>query len=644
MATKTDKNRSRTKSGMTGGKQVKKFEFKVRFSPRRLLVWFLVIFLFVPSLLGLLGESTGVIENIALSEAINEIKNEKVDKVEIRGDDLVLYYPEVDGVPKMKLARKEEGTGFVELLQGAGIDENKVKVEVASQELSKAFWGMISLVAPIVGFGFLLYFMSKRQMGGGPGGMFGIGKSGAKLFVKGKQSERFSSVAGVDEAKKELEEVVDFLKNPKKYKAVGARTPKGVLLIGPSGVGKTLLARAVAGEAGVPFLSMAGSEFMEMLVGVGASRVRDLFATAKKMAPAIIFIDEIDAIGRARGVGTMGGHDEREQTLNQILVEMDGFTANDNVIVVAATNRPDVLDSALVRPGRFDRRVSLDLPDIADRKEIIKIHAKGKPFVNKLKWEMVAEMTVGFSGADLENMLNEAAILAAREERKEITMKDIREAATKVKLGPEKRRLQSKKEREMTAYHEAGHAVVGHMLPGADPIHTVSIVSRELSLGHTESRPSRDRYQYTLSELKDRMAMMMGGRAAEKVVYNELSGGAASDIDGATKMARKMVVDLGMSKLGPLALGSSWEPAGAMSRGFMRQVEVSDRMQSKIDDEIKFFIDQAYEKAEVILKKNKAKMKKLVDRLLKVETIETDEFLKIMGTKKASYDEKISIS
>jgi cell division protease FtsH len=627
----------------TKKKQVKRFEIKL--NPKRLLIWFLIIFLFLPSLLGFLGEETGVIENIALSEAVKEIKDEKVEKVEIRGDELVLFYPEVDGVPHLKLARKEEGSGFVEILQGAGIDENNVKVEVASQTLSKAFWGMVSLVAPILGFGVLLYFMSKRQMGGsGAGGMFGMGKSGAKLFVKGKQSERFSNVAGVDEAKKELEEVVDFLKNPKKYKAVGARTPKGVLLIGPSGVGKTLLARAVAGEAGVPFLSMAGSEFMEMLVGVGASRVRDLFATAKKMAPAIIFIDEIDAIGRARGVGTMGGHDEREQTLNQILVEMDGFTANDNVIVIAATNRPDVLDSALVRPGRFDRRVSLDLPDIADRKEIIKIHARGKPFIKRLKWSMVAEMTVGFSGADLENMLNEAAILAAREDRKEILMKDIREAATKVKLGPEKKRLQSKREREMTAYHEAGHAVVGHMLPGADPIHTVSIVSRELSLGHTESRPSRDRYQYTMSELKDRMAVMMGGRAAEKIIYNELSGGAASDIDGATKLARKMVVDLGMSKLGPLALGASWESAGAMGRGFMRQVEVSDRMQSKVDDEIKLFIDEAYGRAEEVLKKNRAVMKKLVNKLLKVETIEVDGFLKIMGTKKTTYDKKISIS
>jgi cell division protease FtsH len=623
------------------GRPVKRVELRFKLNPRRLLVWFLIIFLFLPSLLTFLAEGTGVIDEISLSKAIEEIKNEQVERVEIRGDDLVLFYPEKEGIPSLRLARKEEGAGFMELLQRAGVDDGRVEIEVASQTLSKAFWGVVSLVAPIVGFGVLLYFMSRRQMGGA-GGMFGMGKSKAKLFVKGKQSERFSNVAGVDEAKKELEEVVDFLKNPKKYKAVGARTPKGVLLIGPSGVGKTLLARAVAGEAGVSFLSMAGSEFMEMLVGVGASRVRDLFLTAKKMAPSIIFIDEIDAIGRTRGVGTMGGHDEREQTLNQILVEMDGFTANDNVIVMAATNRPDVLDSALVRPGRFDRRVSLDLPDIADRKEIIKIHAKGKPFVSSLKWDRVAEMTVGFSGADLENMLNEAAILTARNGKKTIGMSEIREAATKVKLGPEKKRLQSKRERKMTAYHEAGHAVVGHMLPGADEVHTVSIVSRELSLGHTESRPSRDRYQYTLSELKDRLVVMMGGRAAEKIVFKELSGGAASDISEATKLSRKMVVDLGMSRLGPLALGSGWEPAGAMSRGYMRQVEVSDGMQSQIDKEIKRLIDESYDRAEAVLKKNKKKMDRLVDRLLKVETIETDEFLKIMGIDKVKYDEKIS--
>jgi len=447
----------------------------------------------------------------------------------------------------------------------------------------------------------------------------------------------------VEEAKKELEEVVDFLKRPKKYKALGARTPKGVLLIGPSGVGKTLLAKAVAGEAGVPFLSMAGSEFMEMLVGVGASRVRDLFDTAKKMSPSIIFIDEIDAIGRTRGAGAIGGHDEREQTLNQILVEMDSFNPSDNVIVIAATNRPDVLDTALVRPGRFDRRVSLDMPDIADRKEIIAIHAQGKPFDKKVDWDKVSEMTVGFSGADLENMLNEAAILTARKSKKEIVMEDIREAATKVKLGPEKKRLQNKEERKMTAYHEAGHAVVSYLLPTTDPVQEVSIVSRGMALGYTMSRPTSDKYQQTKTELEEQIVMMLGGRAAEKIVFNELTAGAANDIEKATRLARSMVVNLGMSRLGPVALGPMWEKdvSGMM---YNQPIQISDKMKAKIDAEIEFLVSKAYERAEGLLKKNKKKMDDLVKRLIKVETVESEEFEKIMGVKKARNEKKTSLN
>jgi cell division protease FtsH len=446
----------------------------------------------------------------------------------------------------------------------------------------------------------------------------------------------FKDVAGVDEAKRELEEVVDFLKRPKKYRALGARTPKGVLLIGPAGVGKTLLAKAVAGEAGVPFFSMAGSEFMEMLVGVGASRVRDLFNTAKKAAPAIIFIDELDAIGRVRGMaGSVGGHDEREQTLNQILVEMDGFTPNDNVIVLAATNRPDVLDPALVRPGRFDRRVSLDMPDIEGRKAILAIHAKGKPFDKGLDWNRVAKRTVGFSGADLENVLNEAAIQAARSAKKAISAKDIEEAATKVKLGPEKRRLQSDLERKMTAYHEAGHAVVGHMLPGADPVHRVSIVSRLMSLGQTLALPERDKYQQTKSELIDMMAMMLGGRAAERLVFKELTAGAANDIEKVTRVARKMVVDFGMSDLGPVALGPMWETS-EWGRSFVEPDQVSEEMKAKIDKEVKRLVDDAMKTAEAVLRKNMKKVDKLVEVLLAQETVEGEEFEKIMGVKKAS--------
>ena len=390
----------------------------------------------------------------------------------------------------------------------------------------------------------------------------------------------------------------------------------------------------------MPFFSMAGSEFMEMLVGVGASRVRDLFETAKRASPSIIFIDEVDAIGRTRGgSGGFGGHDEREQTLNQILVEMDGFTQSDNVIVLAATNRPDVLDSALVRPGRFDRRVTLDLPDIAGRKAILEIHKKGKPFMKELNWDKVAERTVGFSGADIENMLNEAAILAARDNQKEIKMKDIEEAAMKVKMGPEKKRLQSKLEQKMTAYHEAGHAIVGHLLIGTDPIHRISIVSRGMALGFTMSRPKTDKYQQTLSELKDEIAMMLGGRAAEKIVFNELTAGAASDIERATIVARRMVVDFGMSDLGPVSMNQTVD-TNAWGYSVGDSVRLSETTQTKVDLEIKKLVDDGYKTAENLIRKNRKIMDKLVDRLIKVETIEQEEFEEIVGKAKPTVDEK----
>ncbi|MFZ3068813.1 MAG: ATP-dependent zinc metalloprotease FtsH [Microgenomates group bacterium] len=616
--------------------ETKKVEFKLNINLRRLLIWFLILFLFVPYIIKFLLGSTGVMVDMPLSSAIAEIKQEKVESVEIRGEELVLIYPtDASGKQVIGVSRKEEGSSFMDQLQKAGVDESKIKVTVTSQDFSKAFWSVISLVVPILGFGLLMFFLMRRQGGGGD--MFGIGKSKAKLFSKGKQNIKFKDVAGVDEAKKELEEVVDFLKNPKKYRDLGARTPKGVLLTGPSGVGKTLMARAVAGEAGVPFFSMAGSEFMEMLVGVGASRVRDLFDTAKKAAPAIIFIDEVDAIGRTRGVGGgMGGHDEREQTLNQILVEMDGFTQTDNVIVIAATNRPDVLDPALVRPGRFDRRVNLDLPDIAGRKSIIEIHKKGKPFAKKLNWDKVAERTVGFSGADLENMLNEAAILAARDDRKEIWMVDIEEAAMKVKMGPERKRLQSELERKMTAYHEAGHALVGHLLPGTDPIHRLSIVSRGMALGFTMSRPKTDKYQQTRTELKDEIAMSLGGRAAEQLIFNELTAGAASDIERATMLARRMVVDFGMSDLGPVAMGQMTE-VNNWGYSYGESVRLSEATQAKVDTEIKKLVDEGLKTAERILTGNKRILDKIVARLMKIETLEQEEFEKLVGKPKAVF-------
>lgn len=606
--------------------------FTVDLSPKNLMnkavLYLLLGILFLPFLVSLFGSQTD--REISTSTLVRDIREDKIASVQVAGDELRVTYN--DGAEKISM--KESGQNLVSILSAADIDLAATDLEVKSVSLGQLLWELLLSFLPVIlMIGVFLFIF--RGAKGGPD-IMGIGKSKAKLFVKGKQNTKFADVGGMDEAKKELEEVVDFLKNPKKYKKVGARTPKGVLLVGPAGTGKTLLARGVAGEANVQFLSIAGSEFMEMLVGVGASRVRDLFTTAKKLAPAIIFIDEIDAIGRARGRGSMsGGHDEREQTLNQILVEMDGFSQNDNVMVMAATNRGDMLDPALVRPGRFDRRVMVNLPDLEERKFIIKIHAKGKPFAKGLDWEKVAKRTVGFSGADIENMLNEAAIAVAREAREEITAEDIEEAALKVKLGPSKKRLQDDLEKEMTAYHEIGHAIVAHVSPHADPVHRVSIISRGRALGFTLTPPEKDKLQTTKSELIDDIAVLLGGRSAEQQVFNELTAGASSDIQKATQIARAMVMDYGMSKLGPMNFHPETDQSYDSFYGDYNKL--SEKLQEQVDAEIQKFIAEGQKRAEEILKKHAKQLKALSLKLIEVESLDGDEFEKLMGMKKAKH-------
>ena len=605
----------------------RRIEINLPFNPRRSIVWVLVALLFVPFMASIF--LSGGSDRVPLSQLLGDVRSESVQKVTVEGSDIKLTYK--DGTAKN--SRKEDGQDLVSLLEQVGVDPTKVEIEVKGLTAASMFWQFVVNFLPLLLMVVFFLFLF-RQARGSQGDMMGFGKSKAKFFVKGKQDTKFADVGGMDEAKQELEEIVDFLKNPKKYKKVGARTPKGVLMVGPSGTGKTLLARAVAGEANVQFLSMAGSEFMEMLVGVGASRVRDLFQTAKKLAPSIIFIDEIDAIGRIRGYGSMGGHDEREQTLNQILVEMDGFTPNDNVIVMAATNRGDMLDPALVRPGRFDRRVQVNLPDLEERKFILNIHSKGKQFEAGLNWEKVAKRTVGFSGADLENMLNEAAIAVARGNRTHVTIGDIEEASLKVKLGPSKKRLHDEEERKMTAYHEAGHAIVAHFSKYSDPVHRISIVSRGMALGFTLTPPEKDKVQTTKSELLDTLKVLLGGRAAETLVFNEMTAGASSDIDRATRISRAMVEDFGMSSLGPINLSPQYETSG-YARAMYEPSKVSEKVMEKIDAEISTFITVAQKEAVTIITKYRKQLDSVAQKLIEVETIDADDFIKLMGMPKA---------
>jgi cell division protease FtsH len=477
---------------------------------------------------------------------------------------------------------------------------------------------------PLILFGALLLFILRQAQGGSSQAM-SFGKSRARLATGDKPTITFGDVAGVEEAKQELEEIVEFLKFPDKFIALGARIPRGVLLVGPPGTGKTLLSRAVAGEAGVPFFSISGSEFVEMFVGVGASRVRDLFDQAKRNAPCIIFVDEIDAVGRHRGSGLGGGHDEREQTLNQILVEMDGFDSSTKVIVIAATNRPDILDPALLRPGRFDRRVVLDQPDIVGRKAILEVHAKGKPLDANVDLEIIAKQTPGFSGADLANLVNEAALLAARRNKKAIGRDDLQESIDRVQLGPERRsRVISQKEKEMVAYHEAGHALVARMTPNADPVHKVSIVARGMAGGYTKQLPTEDRHLYSIANLNDTMTVFLGGRAAEEIVFGSsaVTTGASNDLEHVTTLARKMVKEFGMSERMGLRTFGRREEMIFLGRMVDEQKDYGDKVADEIDQEIGALIDQAYARAKEILTTNKAKLVQIANRLISEETLE----------------------
>ena len=507
--------------------------------------------------------------------------------------------------------------------------DNDVAVSADPQQGSVLLSVLFQFLPILIIVGFFFFLM--QQMQGGGNRVMSFGKSKARLVTKDQPKITFSDVAGLDEAVEELQEIKEYLAAPQKFQAMGAKIPKGVLLYGPPGTGKTLLARAVAGEAGVPFFSISGSDFVEMFVGVGASRVRDLFEQAKANAPSIVFMDEIDAVGRHRGAGLGGGHDEREQTLNQLLVEMDGFDVKGGVILIAATNRPDILDPALLRPGRFDRQIVVDRPDLNGRTGILRVHTRGKPLAKEVDIEVLARRTPGFTGADLANVVNEAALLAARFSRPEIGMNELEEAIDRVLAGPERRsRVISDQEKNVIAYHEAGHALVSHALPNADPVHKVSIVSRGRALGYTLTLPTEDRFLVTRSELIDELAMLLGGRVAEEIVFNEPTTGAQDDIQRCTRIAKQMVTEFGMSELGPLALGQN-ESQPFLGRDFGHIKDYSDVVAAKIDAEIKRLVEEAHDEAREILTKYRDKLDLMVERLLEKESLEKAEVAEILA-------------
>ena len=572
-------------------------------------------------------------EKITVTELAQLVKEGRVQQISTTGEKIEVTYT-TGGRQTQAMAYKEMGVGLLETLQGLGITDQDLQ-GVVIEAVPPPDWlnivtalGTILPTLIIVG---MIYFML-RQAQGTNNQALSFGKSRARMFTGDQPTVTFSDVAGVEEAKEELQEVVEFLKEPEKFLSLGARIPKGVLLVGAPGTGKTLMAKAVSGEAGVPFFSISGSEFVEMFVGVGASRVRDLFDGAKRHSPCIVFVDEIDAVGRHRGAGLGGSHDEREQTLNQILVEMDGFDTDTNVIVIAATNRPDILDPALLRPGRFDRRVVLDRPDVKGREAILAVHVKGKPLQGDVDLQILAKLTPGFVGADIENLVNEAAILAARRNKKTIAMDEFQEAIERVIAGPERKsRLISEEEKEIIAYHEAGHAVVQKVLPKCDPVRKITIVSRGMALGYTMSLPEDDHLLQSRNRFRDQMAGMLGGRVAEQLMFGDITTGASNDLERVTELARKMVKRYGMSeKLGAMTFGQK-EELVFLGREISEQRDYSEAVAQDIDEEVRRLIGEAYERAEGVLTEHRDRLVAVATRLMEVETLDSDEFEAIMN-------------
>jgi cell division protease FtsH len=593
---------------------------------------FFLLFLMIGSFFSLYNSKANKPEKISLNQMVSMINSDSIDKLEIAGDKITINLK--DG--SVKTTKKEVGEPLLSLLNNYGVETAKLQnlsITIKDDSGASVWLGAILpfLIPFVLIVGFIWFMM--RQVQGSNNRAMSFGQSGAKMFNEETNNKvSFKNVAGAVEAKEELIEVVDFLKNPQKFLAMGAKIPKGVLLLGSPGTGKTLLARAVAGEAKVPFFHISGSEFVEMFVGVGASRVRDLFRKAKKVAPCIIFIDEIDAVGRQRGSGMGGSHDEREQTLNQILVEMDGFENNTGVIVMAATNRPDVLDPALLRPGRFDRQVIIDLPDIKDRIAILKIHAAGKPFEGDLEaaLEKVAQRTPGFSGADLANVLNEAAILSARNNQKKIELDQVLQSIEKVILGPERRsKIFSDKEKKITAYHEAGHALVAHMLPNADPVHKISIISRGRAAGYTMKLPTEDRHFKTKSEFLDELAVLLAGQITEKEIFNEITTGASNDLKQATDLTNRLITQYGMSeKMGLRTFGQKEEMI-FLGKEIHERRDFSEKIAQDIDEEMSKIIKDAAGRAKEIITEHRDKLDAIAEKLLKEETIEKEAFAAI---------------